>query len=109
VKQTYYTPKEYEAAFQEPWGGRDAVYFVDYTDTDEGETDQRFWSVGTLGEIKKIVNDINNGDVLCATTHCPPIDYIHQMKGKNQADEDKNMGDLTYLPVVSTSEKGESQ
>jgi hypothetical protein len=80
VKQTYYTPKEYELAFHEPWGERDAVYFVDYTDTDEGEIDQRVWRVGTLGEIKDFVDDINGGGVLCATTHCPSADYVHQTK-----------------------------
>ena len=81
MKQTYYTPKEYEAAFHEPWGERDAVYFMDYTDTDEGETDQRFWRVGTLGEIKNFVDDINDGDVLCATAHSPPADYVHHNEG----------------------------
>jgi hypothetical protein len=85
VKQTCYTPKEYEAAFHEPWNGRDAVYFVDYTDTEDGETDQRFWSVGTLGEIKNILDDTDSGDVLCATTHCPADDYVHQTKEDRMA------------------------
>jgi hypothetical protein len=74
------TPEQYQARTGEPWGERDAVYFVDYTDTDEGGTDQRFWRVGTLGGIKKIVDDINDGGVLCATTHCPPDDCVRQAK-----------------------------
>jgi hypothetical protein len=80
VKQTYYTPKEYEAAFHQPWGDRDAVYFLDYTDTKEGGIGQRFWRVGTLDEMTNYADDLNGGDVICATTHCPPSDYVHQKK-----------------------------
>lgn len=78
MKQTYYTPKEYEAAFLEAWGDRDAVYFLDYIDTNEGKTKKRFWRTGTLGELKEFMDDVNNGEVLCATGHCPDDDYIHR-------------------------------
>jgi hypothetical protein len=73
----YYTPKEYKEAFGEPWGERDAVYFVDYADCNT----QRFWSVGTLEEIKEYADSLDNGEILCATTHCPADDYFHEVKG----------------------------
>jgi len=73
----YYTPKEYEAAFGKPWGDRDAVYFVDYADTNDVTVSHRLWRVGTLGEQKEYTEDINNGEILCATTHCPAGDYFH--------------------------------
>jgi hypothetical protein len=76
----YYTPKEYETVFHKPWGGRDAVYFLDYTDTGDGRTFHRFWRAGTLGEVREYMEEknINNGEVLCATTHCPPDNYVHR-------------------------------
>ena len=84
--KTYYTPKEYETAFKEPWDERDAVYFLDYTDTDTGETGQRFWRVGTLGDVKKFIEDVNGGEVLCATTRCPRNGYVHikQIEGTEE-------------------------
>jgi hypothetical protein len=85
--KTYYTPREYEAAFHEPWGDRDAVYFLDYTDTDEGETGQRFWRIGAFGEIKEFVDDVNGGEVLCATTHCPVNNYIHYIEEKKEGEK----------------------
>jgi hypothetical protein len=79
-EKTYYTPKEYETAFNEPWGDRYAVYFVDYYDTNDVGVSHRFWRVGTLEEIKEYTGDINNGDALCAITHCPADDYFHPAK-----------------------------
>ena len=72
----YYTPEQYKAAFHEPWGERDAVYFADYADTDDAETAKRFWRVGTLGDLR-FMDGLEHGDVLCATTHCPADDYFH--------------------------------
>jgi hypothetical protein len=84
MSERYYTPKEYEAAFHEPWGERDAVYLVDYTDTEAGGTDKIFWRVGTLGDIK-FIDDLESGEVLCATTHCPANNYVHRKKGDADA------------------------
>jgi hypothetical protein len=78
MKKPYYTPKEYEATFNEPWDERDAGYFADYTDTNDGGTDHRFWRVGSLGEVKDYTDDVNTGEVLCATTHCPSDTYVHE-------------------------------
>ena len=77
MNQIYYTPKEYEALFKEPWGDRDAIYLADYADTNDVTGGQRFWRVGTLEEVKEYMKDINNGEVLCATTHCPADNYFH--------------------------------
>jgi hypothetical protein len=73
----YYTPAEYEAAFHEPWRDRDAVYYVDFADKNDVDAGYRFWRVGTLEELK-YMDDVNNGDVLCATTHCPADNYFHE-------------------------------
>jgi hypothetical protein len=82
MSEKYYTPKEYEATFHESWGEKDAVYFVDYTDTDEGKTDCRFWRVGTLCDLE-FIDDLESGEVLCATTHCPANDYVHRKEGND--------------------------
>jgi hypothetical protein len=81
IEGRYYTPKEYEAAFNKPWGDRDAIYYVDYADTNDVGVSRRFWRIGTLGEVKEFISDINNGEVLCATTYCPGDDYFHGGKG----------------------------
>ena len=81
----YYTPKEYLTVFNEPWDDRDAVYFVDYADTSGMDTSQRFWRVGTLEKVREYTPDIDNGEVLCATTHCPAPDYFHREEGGNSA------------------------
>ena len=81
MAEKYYTPKEYEAAFNEPWGGRDAVYFVDYAEGVDGSA-QRFWRAGALGDLIFLSDlDLESGEVLCATAHCPADDYVHAGSG----------------------------
>jgi len=82
MADVYYTPKEYEAAFNKPWGDRDAVYYVDYADTNDVGASHRFWRVGTLEDVKTFTENIDNGEILCATTNCPPDDYFHNRINK---------------------------
>jgi hypothetical protein len=92
MSERYYTPKEYETAFHESWGDMDAVYFLDCTDTPIGETSQRFWNVGALGEVKDFIEDINGGEVLCATTRCPRSGYVHKTDGRQGTGRIKDCG-----------------
>jgi hypothetical protein len=87
-ENAYYTPGEYYEAFQKYWGDMDAVYYLDYTDTNEGEADQRFWRLGTLGELKQLMEDVDNGEVLCATTHRPAGDYVHKNSKHKEGEND---------------------